>query len=234
VPGTWRGKLSWEVYRQADVCVALTDWEAHLLAYLYGAPGEKIRVVPNGVEDVFLQNTHCERGKWLVCTATITARKCVLELAEAAVLAKTPVWIIGKPYAQDDPYAQRFLTLAKAQPGVIRYEGAIGDRARLAEIYRQSRGFVLLSTMESQSLSALEAAACGCPVLLSDLPWARTVFRQNASYCSLKLSPAGTARVLQKFYEEAPRLPSPPKPPTWIKVAQQLNQLYSSLLNTSR
>ena len=34
--------------------------------------------------------------------------------------------------------------------------------------------------MESLSLSALEAAACGCPVLLSDLPWARTVFGQSA------------------------------------------------------
>ncbi len=55
------------------------------------------------------------------------------------------------------------------------------NRSQLAEIYRPVRGFVRLSTKESVSLSALEAEACECPLLLSDLPWARTTFyRQPA------------------------------------------------------
>src|SRR6185503_2412225 len=106
-----------------------------------------------------------ERGRWLVCTAIITERKRVLELAQAALHAQTPIWIIGKPYSETDPYFQEFLALAKTHPEVIRYEGAISDRQRLAQIYREARGFVLLSKWESLSLSALEAAACGCPVL---------------------------------------------------------------------
>ena len=45
--------FGWESHRLADAHVALTDWEAHLQNYLFDAPKETIRVIPNGVEDVF-------------------------------------------------------------------------------------------------------------------------------------------------------------------------------------
>src|ERR1019366_1317890 len=137
---------------------------------LYGTPPGNIHVVPNGVEDAFLNTQPAQRGPWLVCTATITERKRVLELAEAAV----------------------------------RYEGPIQDREKLAQVYREARGFVLLSAMESLSLSALEAAACECPLLLSDLPWARSTFGGHASYCPVSSSTAETAAYLRQFYDAAP------------------------------
>jgi glycosyltransferase involved in cell wall biosynthesis len=222
-------RFGWESYRSADACVALTSWEAFLMTHLFGAPPEKVHVVPNGVEEIFFQNGKTTRGQWLVCTATVTERKRVLELAEAAVLAKTPLWVIGKPYADSEPYAQRFLEFARQNTPMFRYEGAISDRAQLARIYREARGFALLSTMESLSLSALEAAACQCPLLLSDLPWARTTFNENASYCPIT-SPSQTALRLRQFYDSAPTLKPPPRPPTWIEIAGQLKKLYERVL----
>lgn len=227
---TW--PFAWDAFQKADASVALTPWEGHLMSYIFGAPKEKVHVVGNGVEEVFLKSQPSQRGQWLVCTATITERKRVLELAEAAALAKTPVWIIGKPYGDSDSYAQRFLALARENPQTVRYEGAISDRAQLARIYREARGFVLLSTMESLSLSALEAAACECPLLLSDLPWARTTFKENASYCPIA-SASQTARSLRQFYDAAPALRPPPKPQTWIEIAQQLKVVYELVLKVS-
>jgi glycosyltransferase involved in cell wall biosynthesis len=223
----------WAAYTDADACIALTEWEASLMTQLFAAPREKVFVVPNGVEREFLNSVPRARGPWLVCTATLTERKRILELAEAAIAAQTPVWIIGKPYAETDAYAQRFQTLARQNPRMIRYEGPIADRNRLATIYREARGFVLLSTMESLSLSALEAAACECPLLLSDLPWARTVFKEKASYCPIAGRPE-TARALQRFYAAAPNLPHPPRPLSWTEVAQQLRSIYERVLSTSR
>jgi glycosyltransferase involved in cell wall biosynthesis len=225
---------AWDSYRLADACVALTPWEALLMKDLYGAPPEKIHVVPNGVEDVFLNRQPAQRGPWLVCTVTITERKRVLELAEAAVRAPTPLWVIGSPYSQTDAYAQRFFTLAKAQPGILRYEGPIQDRAKLAQVYREARGFVLLSAMESLSLSALEAAACECPLLLSRLPWATTSFREHACYCPVTASADRTAAFLRQFYDAAPGLKPPPRPLTWLEVGGQFKRLYETLLNPSR
>ena len=201
---------------------------------LYGAPPGRIHVVPNGVEEVFLNSSPAKRGPWLVCTATITERKRVLELAQAAVRAQTPLWIIGKPYSETDAYAQRFLAFARAYPQILRYEGPIQDRARLAQVYREARGFVLLSAMESLSLSALEAAACECPLLLSRLPWATTVFRENACYCPLGLSAHRTAGFLRQFYDAAPGLKPPPRPLTWLEVGRQLKHLYEGLLGRAK
>jgi glycosyltransferase involved in cell wall biosynthesis len=228
------GALRGDSYRLADACVALTEWEASLMREVYGAPSGKVCVVPNGVEEVFLEGSPATRGPWLVCTATVTERKRVLELAEAAVRAQTPLWIIGKPYSERDTYAQRFFALARAHPGILRYEGPIQDRAKLAQVYREARGFVLLSTMESLSLSALEAAACECPLLLGRLPWATTVFRENACYCPIGLSADRTAAFLRQFYDAAPSLQPPPRPLGWLEVGQQLKRLYESLLNVPR
>jgi glycosyltransferase involved in cell wall biosynthesis len=231
MPGIVTSHFAWDAYQKVDAAIALTGWEAHLMGYIFDAPRERVHVVPNGVEETFFQSQKATRGQWLVCTATITERKRVLELAEAAVLANIPLWIIGKPYAESDRYAQRFLSLAQANSQLLRYEGAIADRAHLARIYREARGFVLLSTMESLSLSALEAAACECPLLLSDLPWAKTTFKEHARYCPVT-TPSRTARFLREFYSEAPNLKSPPPPPRWMDVARQFKAIYEKLLQS--
>jgi glycosyltransferase involved in cell wall biosynthesis len=231
LPAMITGRFSWDVYSMVEASIAGTPWEAHLMSYMYGAPAAKVRVVPNGVEEVFRQIPAASRGQWLVCTATITERKRVLELAQAALAARTPVWIIGRPYADSDPYAQRFFTLARQNPKIVRYEGPVSDRAQLARIYREARGFVLLSTMESLSLSSGEAAACECPMLLSDLPWARTTYKDYASYCPIA-SISRTAACLKQFYDSAPQLKIPPKPPSWVDIGQQFKAIYAGILNS--
>ena len=233
LPQTFTVRLAWDAYHLADACVANTPVEAHLMVYLFNAPPERVHVVPNGVEDIFLNSRPVPRGKWLVCTATIAERKRVLELAKAALIAQTPVWVLGKPYSDTDAYAQKFTALAKEHPEILRYEGAVEDREQLARIYREARGFVLLSIKETRSLSSEEAAACGCPLLLSDLPWARSTFDKAASYCPI-VPAQQTAKFLKQFYDAAPTLPAPPKPASWDEIARQLKTIYERVLSTSR
>jgi glycosyltransferase involved in cell wall biosynthesis len=228
-PRQFLAPFNWDAYARADAIVANTFWEAHLMNYLFDAEKGKIHIVPNGVEEVFLCSEPARRGEWLVCTATITERKRVVELAEAAVLAQTPVWIIGRPYSEADPYAMKFLNLAVQNPRLVRYDGPVIDRAALARIYRQARGFVLLSTMETLSLSAGEAAACQCPLFLSDLPWARSVYGDNASYCPIA-TPHVTATYLKRFYDAAPGMNVQIQSPSWIEVAEQFKGIYESVL----
>lgn len=225
-------RFSWDAYQLADAILALTPWEARLLTELYDAPPGRVHVVANGVEDEFFLEPGAGRNRedFLVCTATITERKRVVELAEAALMAKTPIWILGKPYSETDPYFLRFLELHRANPEIVRYEGAINGRAKLASIYQRARGFVLLSTMESLSLSALEAVASGCPVLLADLPWARCTFEEKASYCPIGLNAVATAGALKRFYDAAPALPVPPRPKTWLQITEQIKEIYDRVL----
>src|SRR5207247_1542521 len=104
---------------------------------------------------VFSANPTIARDKWLVTTASILPVKRVLETAQAAVAARTPYWVVGKPFSDADPYYQSFRELCQAHPEILRYEGPVNDRGRMADIYRTARGFVMLSRWESLSVSAL-------------------------------------------------------------------------------
>ena len=232
-PGTG-GAFDWDSYLLADANVALTSYEASLMIEIFGAPARRVHVMPNGVEDVFLQSQPVSRGPWLVCTAAIIEMKQVLKLAQIAVRAKTPLWIIGRAHSDTDEYAKSFFDFVRKHLQIIRYEGAVSDRQGLARIYREARGFVLLSKWEGLSLSALEAAACQCPLLLSDLPWAHDTFNSKATYLRHDAPLSFSADVLRRFYEAAPNLPDPPTPLSWLEVGGRLKDLYASLCNTSR
>ena len=220
----WGGILA-----RADAVVASTAWEAKLMREIFGVAPEKVHVVSDAAQDVYLSSQPLERGPWLVSIGRIQAIKRMVELAEAALVAKTPLWVIGRPHRQGDAYSERFMKLAREHPREIRYEGFV-PQERLVQAYREARGFVLLSQHETNSLAALEAAACECPLLLTDLPWARTTRGDRASYCPPRASTLTTARILREFYDSAPNLPRPPRPPSWAEVARQLKGIYESLL----
>jgi glycosyltransferase involved in cell wall biosynthesis len=229
-PRQLRDLFGWDSYRLLDAIIALTAYEASLLTGIHNAPPSRVHVVPNGVEEAFLDSKPSLRGKWLVCTASIIRLKQILKLAQMAVAAETPLWIVGTPLADENEYARSFLEYARQHPSLVRYEGPVKDRARLAAIYREARGFVLLSRWESLSLSALEAAACRCPLLLSDLPWARDAFTDKAVYCRVNEPLSGAAAVLRRFYDAAPNLEPPPMPLSWLQVAGQIKTVYESIL----
>ena len=239
LPKEFTARLSWDAYQLADASIALTSWEKKLMMEMFSAKPGRVHVVPNGVEEVFFSHSisknQTPKSKYLVCTATITERKRVVELAEAAILAQVPVWVIGDPYSKREPYYKKFVSVVESSKGLVKYEGGISDRAKMATIYKSVSGFVLFSSMESLSLSALEAAAGKCPLLLADLPWARSTFGDGATYC--RLGPGKQeSRALKDFYKSIDKAPRAPVPCRWSEVGAQLKQIYESLLadKTSR
>ena len=233
LPTEFTARLCWDAYQVADASVALTSWEKKLMIEMFSAKPGRVHVVPNGVEDVFFRDSNLKiqnpKSKYLVCTATITERKRVLELAEAAILAQVPAWVVGEPYSKGDPYYKKFVSVVESSKGLVKYEGGISDRAKMATIYKSASGFVLFSSMESLSLSALEAAAGNCPLLLADLPWARSTFGDGATYCRLG-SGEQESRALKDFYKSIDKAPRAPLPCRWSEVGAQLKKIYESLL----
>lgn len=221
------GRLDWDWPQSADIIICLTDFEKTLLCKILNVPQGKIHVVPNGVDEVFVTCPPVEREDWLMCSAVIHPRKRVLELARAATLARVPLRIFGQPYSETDPYFRAFLKVVEVSSGYVRWEGSISDRSLLSQKYASARGFVLPSTMESLALSALEAAATGCPLLLSELPWATTTFHKHASYLPPDCDTTTMARFIKSFHER-PQTPTGFRAPTWREVARSLKVIYES------
>jgi glycosyltransferase involved in cell wall biosynthesis len=234
LPAGLLARTGWNAWRTADAYVAITPWEAKLMHEIFQAPAERVHVVPNGVAGFFFEQPPETRGPWLVTTASILPVKRLIETAEAAVAAQTPYWIIGRPFSEADAYFQNFSALCRRHPKILRHDDVMRTQPELAQVYRQARGFVLLSRWETQSLSALEAAACECPLLLGDLPWARSTFGDAVNYCPVTNSTPAVAKILREFYDAAPNLPVPPRPQTWGEIGRQLKAVYERVLSTSR
>lgn len=66
---------------------------------------------------------------------------------------------------------------------LITFAGAVDDPAALFPFYRNAACFVFPSFYESSGLPPIEAMACGCPVIASDIPALRERCGDAAIYC---------------------------------------------------
>ena len=108
----------------------------------------------------------------------------------------------------------------------------VDSRAEMIDLLQSSRGFVIYSQFENWCLSAHEAAACGLPLLVPDLPWSRECFAGQANYLDAKTT-GRNAASLRFFYEHCPGMSAPAiKFYSWDEVADQLEACYRSLAVT--
>lgn len=94
-------------------------------------------------------------------------------------------------------------TLIASSPArdAIRMLGAVSEEEKIA-LYTGALGYVNVSWYEGFGLTPLEAAACGTPSLLSDIPAHREVMGDGAVYVSPK-APEDIAVIWKRFAEEA-------------------------------
>ena len=151
-------------------------------------------------------------------------------MARLARTAQVPILFIGKPFAQADDYWKEFRQVVDDKH--VRYRPHVESEHEMTGLLQQARGFVLMSRFENWSLAAHEAAACGLPLLLADLPWSRERFGGQAVYFPKGRASAATA--LRHFYEQCPSL-SAPKVQfySWREVAETLRDIYRELLESS-
>jgi glycosyltransferase involved in cell wall biosynthesis len=65
----------------------------------------------------------------------------------------------------------------------ITFAGAVDDPMRLVSYYQNARCLIFPSLYESSGLPPIEAMACGCPVIVSDIPALRERCGDAAIYC---------------------------------------------------
>ena len=66
----------------------------------------------------------------------------------------------------------------------ITFAGQIDDTEALIEFYRRAACFLFASYYEASPLPPIEAMACGCPVVASDIPSLRERCGDAAAYCN--------------------------------------------------
>jgi len=225
-------QLYWSSYRTCPKLIVGLEAEKAVLTAGFGVTADRVVVVPLGLPDLF-RTPAAQAGEskeeHLISTGAITPAKNTVALAHLARKAEVPVLFVGKPFQGENAYNKEFESLIDQR--WVKHQTHVPP-AELAGLMRRARGFVLFSQYENWSLAASEAVACGLPLLLPDLPWARERFGDQAHY----LIPGGgdtNVERLRAFHRDCPKL-SPPQVtlPSWKDVAEKLRNVYDGILRS--
>ncbi|MCA0998661.1 glycosyltransferase [Alloyangia pacifica] len=179
-----------EMLALADHVILLSETERSALAQIGAAPPpERTSLVHNPVDAALWQEADpalfraahlpAGAGDYLACIGRVEPRKNQLTLARALHGLPLHLALIG--HAADASYAERIR--AELGPRLIRPGRLEPGGEMLRSALAGARAFVLPSWAEGASLAALEAAAAGVPLVLSDSSSEREYFGDLARYC---------------------------------------------------
>ena len=190
-----------QVVDAADLLVANTAAEQQQLVELYGASPDRVRVIPPGVDlSLFTPGDRAAARRRLDMAADavvllfagrIQPLKApdVLISAAAELLARRPelrarlvVPVIGGPSGSgfDTPHDLVALASRLGVADVVRFVAPV-EQLRLADYYRAATVACVPLYNESFGLVAVEAQACGTPVVAADVGGLTTAVRDGVS-----------------------------------------------------
>ena len=190
------------------------------------------RVIPNAVETDLAQLPETKApasdvlmvGRWEL-------RKNQLGLLEALADTDCQILIVGGQNSYDREHNQAARRLAEER-GNVQMLPATSDRSFLASLMKNTKVLAHPSFYETPGLAALEAAACGTPVVVSERGCTREYFRDEAYYCD----PTDPHSIRQAIEAALASGPSPVLKErirqefTWARAAQQTELAYRQLL----
>lgn len=153
---TYSPQLVPRVLAAARRVIAVSEFTRRELVELLRVPGEKIRVVPNGVDDQFTPDGAAADGDYVLAVGTLEPRKNLARLVEAVRRNGIELRVVG---------ARGWGNVELGGNGV-HWLGEVTD-AELARQYRGARCVAYPSLYEGFGIPVLEAMACGAPVVTS-------------------------------------------------------------------
>ena len=192
----------------ASRIIAVSEFTKREVLSLLGLPEERIRVVPNGVEDVFTADGPRAGGDYVLAVGTLEPRK---NLARIAAAVPGELRVVGaRGWGGVDP------------PANVTWLGDVPDD-ELAALYRGARCLVYASLYEGFGIPVAEALACGCPIVTSRDSAMVEIARDDATY----VDPRSVESIRDGIERATP--PAPRRIASWADVAERTRSVYEEV-----
>jgi glycosyltransferase involved in cell wall biosynthesis len=196
------------VVAAAHRVIAVSELTKRELVSLLGTPPEKIVVVPNAVEDVFVPDGPRAEGDYVLAVGTLEPRK---NLARIAAAVDGELRVVGaRGWGGVEP------------PPNVRWLGDVAD-AQLAALYRGARCLVYASLYEGFGIPVAEALACGCAIVTS----AGSAMAEFAGDDATYVDPLDVESIRDGI-ARATR-PAPRRVASWADVAARTRAVYEAV-----
>ncbi|HET7648568.1 MAG TPA: glycosyltransferase family 1 protein [Gaiellaceae bacterium] len=193
------------VVAAATRVVAVSEFTRGELVDLLRVPPEKIRVVPNAVEDVFSAEGPRADGDYVLAVGTLEPRK---NLERVAAAVDRELRVVGA----------RGWGRVRV-PENVTLLGDVDDDD-LAALYRGARCLVYASLYEGFGIPVAEALACGCPIVTSRDSAMAEIAGGDATY----VDPLDVDSIREGIARATP--PAPRRGPGWPEVAARTWSVY--------
>jgi glycosyltransferase involved in cell wall biosynthesis len=188
--------------------IAVSEFTKRELISLLDVPDEKIRVVPNGVEDVFTPDGPRAQGDYVLAVGTLEPRKNLARIAQAVDGELRVVGVRGWG--------------GVAPPPNVTWLGNVDDE-ELAALYRGARCLVYASLYEGFGIPVAEALACGCAIVTSR----GSAMSELAADAATYVDPTSVESIREGIAQATP--PAPTRVATWPEVAARTRAVYEEL-----
>jgi glycosyltransferase involved in cell wall biosynthesis len=197
------------VVAAATRVIAVSEFTRRELISLLDVPEERIRVIPNGVEDVFTPDGPRAEGDYVLAVGTLEPRKNLARIAQAV---DGELRVVGaRGWGGVDP------------PPNVTWLGDVDDK-ELAALYRGARCLVYASLYEGFGIPVAEALACGCPIVTSRDSPMMEIAGEDATY----VDPTSVESIRDGIARAKPP-PLPRRVAAWPEVAARTRAVYEEL-----
>lgn len=225
----WRGhkKSIEKLLNSADLLLPNSHNEFNRLKNRYCFENDYVKI-PNAVADEFIHSSSTNDREGVICVGRIEFIKNQMNLIKAINETDIPLKIIGKPAPNHIDYYERCKKIANPN---IEFLGQL-NKEEVIKYMNQSKVHVLASWFETTGLSTIEAAACGCNIVITKKGDTEEYFKDHAFYCEPN-DPSSIKKAIEFALKEEvnPGLKQYMKDNfTWDKTAKETLKAYQKVL----
>jgi|SRR5580700_2241160 glycosyltransferase involved in cell wall biosynthesis len=182
----WYRFLTPLIFRYAQSIITVSESERRAINKHHPKAAARLQAIPNGGFPAGI-STICLEGRsssYILCVGSFSKRKNFPRIFETACrLAREREFNFVFVGEASKTFVNTHVHVPEDLTAKITFVGAINDPAELVPYYCKAACLLFPSLYESSGLPPIEAMACGCPVIVSDISALRERCGDAAIYC---------------------------------------------------